>query len=524
MAHKRGFGRWLLAAAAVTAVTLLVLFAPGLAPVAEPAGLEAQPLLAAPSFQEGNRTFVRTAPGIDTFMGTLDIQIFNEDLVVKPGQVIREDVAVYNGDVIVQAGGKIQGDVAVFRGDVVVAGELDGDLAVMSGDVVLKSSSRVTGDVSTFGGEVKREPGAYVGGNVVGGPRFDFRGPFPGGSEDGVFRFWFRKGELPGSQVRSQLTLADRLLRFFLRLLQAMFWTLLLAALAAFVVWLAPTTVEAVAQTARQESALSFVTGLVTMLGTLFVAFLLAITICLAPAAFLLGALLGVLLLGGWIVTSYLLGQRLAQALNVELRPVSSSAAGALLLTGVTGFLWAISGCLGWLAVLLFGSLGLGAVLVHLARTRAGGGPAAATPEQPGPVPPQEPPASTPEDAEDDLPPPLVTGEAIDLTPEESERMLAALESSPRRDKLTAQQERPPEEAAQGEASQEDEDRGEDDFTRIKGIGPTFDRRLKAANVRRFDELAEMKPEQIAAILGWPEGRVRRDRIVEQARALAKED
>ena len=503
MRRENRFGRWILAAAAVTAITLLVLFAPGLAQATESTGPVAQPRLAAPTVQELNRTPFGPASN-----ASLDIQIFNEDLVVESGKVIREDVAVYNGDVIVRAGGKIQGDVAVFRGDVVVAGEIDGDLAVMSGDVVLKDTARVTGDVSTFGGEVKREPGAFVGGNVVGGPRFDFRGPFPIGPENGVFRFRFGGGEAPGEvQVRPQLTLLDRLVRFLLRLLKAALWTLLLAGLAAFAVWLAPSTVEAVAQTARQEPALGFVTGLVTMLGTLFVAFLLSITICLIPAAFLLMALLGVLLLAGWIVTAYLLGQRLTRALAVQVQPMTSSALGALLLTGVTGFLWAVSGCLGWLAVLLFGSLGLGSVLVTLARRRSGEGegPAAPRPEPPtGPIPSEEPPASAPEDMEDDLAPPLVTGEAIGLTPEESEQMLAAIEKKQRRDEL--------------------EERGkEDDFTRIKGIGPTFDQRLKAANVRRFDELAEMKPEQIAAILGWPEGRVRRDRIIEQARALAEE-
>ncbi len=508
MRRENGFGQWILAAAAVTVITLLVLFAPGLAQATEDAGRMAQPRLAAPTAQKFNHTLFDPATNI-----RLDIQIFNEDLVVESGKVIREDVAVYNGDVIVRSGGKIQGDVAVFRGDVVVAGEIDGDLAVMSGDVVLKNTARVTGDVSTFGGEVKREPGAFVGGNVVGGPRFDFRGPFPTGPENGVFRFRFWKGEFPGGvQVRPQLTLLDRLLAFLLRLLKAVLWTLLIAGLVALAVWLTPSAVEAVAQTARQEPALGFVTGLVTILGTLFVAFLLSITICLLPAAFLLMALLGVLLLAGWIVTAYMLGQRLARALAVEIQPVTSSALGALLLTGVTGFLWAVSGCLGWLAVLVFGSLGVGAVLVTLARRRSGEGegPAAVTPEPPGPttpgpVPPEEPPVSPSEDdREDDLAPPLVTGEAIGLTPEESEQMLAAIEKKQRRDEL-------------GEPGQED------DFTRIKGIGPTFDQRLKAANVRRFDELAEMKPEQIAAILGWPEGRVRRDRIIEQARALAKE-
>jgi predicted flap endonuclease-1-like 5' DNA nuclease len=61
-----------------------------------------------------------------------------------------------------------------------------------------------------------------------------------------------------------------------------------------------------------------------------------------------------------------------------------------------------------------------------------------------------------------------------------------------------------------------------DDFTRIVGIGPTFNQRLQAAGVRTFAELADKSPEEIAAVIGWSKERVVRDQIVEQARKLAR--
>jgi len=61
-----------------------------------------------------------------------------------------------------------------------------------------------------------------------------------------------------------------------------------------------------------------------------------------------------------------------------------------------------------------------------------------------------------------------------------------------------------------------------DDFTRIIGIGPVFDQRLKAAGVRTFAELAAYTPGEIAAVIGWPQTRVERAEIIEQARQLAQ--
>lgn len=63
----------------------------------------------------------------------------------------------------------------------------------------------------------------------------------------------------------------------------------------------------------------------------------------------------------------------------------------------------------------------------------------------------------------------------------------------------------------------------EADFTLIKGIGPSFDERLKAAKVRTFGQLAALSPGDLAEILGWPEERIRRDDLIGQARRLRRE-
>nr|WP_184088278.1 hypothetical protein [Sphingomonas xinjiangensis] len=66
-----------------------------------------------------------------------------------------------------------------------------------------------------------------------------------------------------------------------------------------------------------------------------------------------------------------------------------------------------------------------------------------------------------------------------------------------------------------------------DDFTRMKGVGPKLVERLRALGITRFSQLAAMSPEEAAALdaqLGDFQGRLQRDRWIEQARFLAAGD
>ncbi len=61
-----------------------------------------------------------------------------------------------------------------------------------------------------------------------------------------------------------------------------------------------------------------------------------------------------------------------------------------------------------------------------------------------------------------------------------------------------------------------------DDFLRIKGIGPTYARRLKDAGFATFAQVAAASPEEVAAAIGWPVDRVRRAEVIDQAKMLAR--
>ena len=66
-----------------------------------------------------------------------------------------------------------------------------------------------------------------------------------------------------------------------------------------------------------------------------------------------------------------------------------------------------------------------------------------------------------------------------------------------------------------------------DDLSMLKGVGPKFADALRAIGFQRFDQLARLTPaeiERLDAQLGAFRGRIARDRIVEQADYLARND
>jgi predicted flap endonuclease-1-like 5' DNA nuclease len=66
-----------------------------------------------------------------------------------------------------------------------------------------------------------------------------------------------------------------------------------------------------------------------------------------------------------------------------------------------------------------------------------------------------------------------------------------------------------------------------DSLQTMKGVGPKLAAQLNAAGITRFDQLAALSPNEIAyldARMGPFEGRIARDRLVEQAHYLARGD
>jgi predicted flap endonuclease-1-like 5' DNA nuclease len=66
-----------------------------------------------------------------------------------------------------------------------------------------------------------------------------------------------------------------------------------------------------------------------------------------------------------------------------------------------------------------------------------------------------------------------------------------------------------------------------DELTRLKGVGPKLETMLNEHGITRYEQLASLDPQELAALeerLGAFKGRLTRDRVVEQARLLASGD
>jgi hypothetical protein len=119
-----------------------------------------------------------------------------------------------------------------------------------------------------------------------------------------------------------------------------------------------------ISQTALSQPLISGGLGLLTIIILPIILVLLAITICLIPAA-LIGAFVLILAwIYGMIALGLEVGKRISTAFKKEWHPAITAGLGTLLLMTVLNMMQSIVPCVGWIPKALVGFLGLGAVLL----------------------------------------------------------------------------------------------------------------------------------------------------------------
>jgi predicted flap endonuclease-1-like 5' DNA nuclease len=523
-------------------------------------------------------------------------QVLRDDLTVERGQVIDDDVFVYSGDVEVKDGGRITGDLVVFSGNIAldqgsvvegdvtsysgnvkVAGQIEGDFAVWSGNVELASTAHVNGDISVLSGSIERDEGASVDGNVVQGPSFRF----PGSDAP----------EAPRAPAGISVPPAGpsffgRLINFVGRLFAAALMTALVMLLVGGLFYIRPQLIADTRRYLKDQLALSAVVGVLANLVVLFLAGLLAITVCLLPLALVPMLILLAVNVVGWAVISQIVGERIVTAVKQDVQPALTILVGALFLTGICALLWAFGGCFRPLAFLLIfaaSSLGTGAVLVPWINKRRGlGGSGNGGGNFGGDVPPRGPAPTGPVSVYNSPVATDVTTPTDHVTAEEINAMTgqagaSASKPSPDAGEVVEQNVAEPIDYVTAEEINETQEqsattapksrsRGKkgtdatsssassslpegtveqdvaepldyvtaqevittdtltegDDFLQIKGIGPSYARRLKDGGFATFAQLAAATPEDVAAAIGWPVDRVRRAEVIDQAKMLVQ--
>jgi len=323
------------------------------------------------------------------------------DIYVPAGQIIYGDVATIFGNITVD--GTVTGDVVAVFGNVTVNGEshrsvaaiigtvtanrvpldlitivgkvtvnqeVGRDVVAVVGSVNLQPNSVVRRDVTVVVGSIHRGEGAQVLGNTtlvagssegfeVGGPLptlppLPTLGPLP------TLRPLPTLPPLPHVEV--QMRGQDALFRFFVRLVQAGLFTLVMAALALLAGALFPKHLVVTRDTIHTNALVSFGVGLLTLIVAALLTVPLLIT-CIGPflmwAAIFVASIFGLAALGLWV------GERLLGAFRAKAEPLVAIGLGTLIIVGVLAFLGAIPfiNCFSWLFWVVMESLALGAVI-----------------------------------------------------------------------------------------------------------------------------------------------------------------
>lgn len=248
------------------------------------------------------------------------------------GPVMLEEDSEFDGDltvfgeVTIEEGATLEGTLVVL-GAIEIAGTVDGDV-FSAGAVQLEDTAYVNGDVSAIG-TISQDEGAVVEGSVT---------PM----DEGEFNWDGPNIELPGPIVGPQV-----------RVRQTPFWArglwafisgianiVVMSLLSLVIMSIWPQQTERVSRAIEEAPLTAFGMGFLSLLLTMIVFVLLAITLCLLPLGIigLIIVVIGVLL--GWVALGLILGKRVLSGLFSQSQ--SNTIVAAIVGTGLLGLLLAL--------------------------------------------------------------------------------------------------------------------------------------------------------------------------------------
>lgn len=283
--------------------------------------------------------------------------VFGGTFTLESGEVLDGDLVIFGGSAELQHGSIVDGDVLLFGGNAEINGEIMGDLALLGGNADLGPSAVIAGDVVTLGGNVNRAEGAIVEGRFRSTEGFNrtFSFDFPN-LLDFQDTIRIRPFERSSSSIGPFFSPVTGILWFILR-------TLFVAALAVLVVLFWPKPAERVGSAAVSQPLVAGGLGCLTFLVVPILILLMAITIIGLPLSFLTVVAMVVAVVFGWVAIGVEVGRRMVEAFEWEMHPAAAAGVGTLAVGFVIGGIGLIP-CIGWLAPLLVGSAGLGAVIL----------------------------------------------------------------------------------------------------------------------------------------------------------------
>lgn len=269
--------------------------------------------------------------------------VIGDDFELASGDRLDGDLIVFGGNVTLEEGSTVNGDIVLMGGNLEALGKVTGDISMIGGNATLGETAEVSGDIHLTGGELQRAEGALVTGDVG--------GAFVPFSQDD------RDGRVDVPRPRED---RNPIWDFLWFLLRAFLW----AGLAILVALFLPQQTTQVARVAAEKPVVTAGLGLLTALVFPLGLILLTLTIIGIPAAVVAVLLLVVIWAYGITSLGTEVGRRLAGWLRQDWALPVSAGVGTLVLVLVTNGINELVFCIGWLAPLVVGALGIGAVLL----------------------------------------------------------------------------------------------------------------------------------------------------------------
>lgn len=275
--------------------------------------------------------------------------IFGSNFTLESDETFEGDLVVFGGNVTIEEDASLDGDLVVFGGTITSNGEVTGSVVVVGGQVSLEESARVAGDVVTIGGQLDQAEGARVEGEVVNNaaPNISFpNGRIPPTAPDVP-----RVPEVSRPNFTIDINPFWEISWVFVRAI----------VLAAFAMLLALFWQPQIERTGEAIISQPLMTGAIGLASTVVAVALFFTLLPLVLVAF--AWVFGVVAMGREV------GERFAKATNQVWSPVLAVGFGTFLLT-LTGGAIGLIPCLGFLIVILFGLVGVGASVITLFGSR----------------------------------------------------------------------------------------------------------------------------------------------------------
>jgi hypothetical protein len=283
-----------------------------------------------------------------------DRTVFGETYTLESGRTLNGDLNVFGGVVNIEVDARVNGNMFVMGGIVTIDGTITGDLSVIGGTVTLEDDAVINGDLFAPASYINQDESAVIEGEKQEG------WSIPWGE---VYMPRFDRGQFPYQPRMTILPTINRIGR-------TIALTLVLAGLGALLLLIMPqsteTMVKALVTSPWQILGYGALSAVVVFVGS----FILAITICLIPVAFLILLAFGLSILVGWLILGYELGKRILSGIfHTKLSPALTAVIGNTILYLLSSGLRLIP-CLGGFINFIVVLFGLGTVVVTLFGTK----------------------------------------------------------------------------------------------------------------------------------------------------------